>query len=130
MEEQTKQILDACLKTIDTRIDGLEKQTALMIEAVEDATRLAAGILERRLEGMNEFRDQLKDQASQFVTRDELGLQLKSINDNITELRTFKDRLEGKASQQSVNIAWGIAAVGIIISITATVISLVSLITR
>ena len=130
MDEQTKQILDACLKTIDTRIDGLEKQTALMIEAVEDATRLAAGILERRLEGMNEFRDQLKDQASQFVTRDELGLQLKSINDNITELRTFKDRLEGKASQQSVNIAWGIAAVGIIISITATVISLVSLITR
>ena len=46
---------------IDLRFNGIEK-----------ATDLARVNMEKRLDGMNEFRETLKDQASRFVTRTEL----------------------------------------------------------
>ena len=42
------------------------------LEHIEEKTRLATAALDKRLEGMNEFRDTLKDQASRFVTRTDL----------------------------------------------------------
>ena len=58
----------------------MEKETVTLreyidvkISALDRATVLAAQQMERRLEGMNEFRTQLKDQAAGFVSKDELN---------------------------------------------------------
>ena len=46
------------------------------LEATEKALGLARVELERRLEGMNEFREQLRDQAARFITRDEFDMRM------------------------------------------------------
>ena len=95
----------------------LKEQIDTRITALEKATEIAANAMERRLEGMNEFRDQLKDQASRFVTRDEMDIQVGVNREAISDLRTFKDRLEGKASAQSVYIAYAFALVSLVLSV-------------
>lgn len=96
---------------------SLKEHFESRIESVEKATMLAANTLERRLEGMNEFRDTLRDQASRFVTRDEMNVQLERDREAISDLQTFKDRLEGKASASAVYVAYAMSLIGIIIGV-------------
>jgi len=57
---------------IDTRIDALEKR----FTDINRATDLAAKAIEQRLEGMNEFREQLRSQAGTFVTQIEIDAKM------------------------------------------------------
>ena len=102
-----------------TAADGvsLREYFDTRLDAVERATDLAAHTLEKRLEGMNEFRSTLKDQAAKFVTRDELCIQLRPIIDELRELKSYKDAAVGKASQQSVTTAQFMAVLGLVISL-------------
>jgi polyhydroxyalkanoate synthesis regulator phasin len=52
---------------IDTRIKAVEDRFA----SVERSTDIAANTVDKRLENMNEFRSQLNEQASHFITRTE-----------------------------------------------------------
>jgi hypothetical protein len=70
------------------------------LDNVEKATFLASRALEARLESMNEFRNQIKDQAATFITRNELEAKLQAME-------------KGKRD----NIALIIAVLGIVISI-------------
>ena len=100
----------------------IEKQNALQaqvistrLDAIEKATELAREQMEKRLEGMNEFREALKDQNSLFVTKEMHN----KIEADIQELRTFKDEQSGKASQAQVYIAWLIAILGLVLGAVA-----------
>lgn len=90
-------------------------------ENQERAVAVATATLEKRLEGMNEFRNALKDQSGQFVQRPELDVRMTKLTDDIAELKTFRDRLEGKASAQSVYIAYGISLLGLALSVLSIV---------
>jgi hypothetical protein len=87
------------------------------ILALEQATNLAAKTLEKRLEGMNEFREALKNQASLFITRSEMELEIEKMEKDIRVLRESKANLEGKASQISVVIALAISILGLFVGI-------------
>ncbi len=50
----------------------LERIIEIRFKGIEKATDIAKEGMEKRLDGMNEFRETLKDQASNFVTRTEL----------------------------------------------------------
>ncbi len=54
-------------------------------EAVDKAERL----MNTRLEGMNEFRDQLKDQTATFVTLDVFEVRLNSIESKLIDLQVI-----------------------------------------
>lgn len=75
--------------------------------------------MDKRLEGMNEFRSALKDQAAKYLTKDEFSIQHQRVTDDIRMLRESKATLEGKASQTSVFIAYGLVIISIIISVIA-----------
>ena len=96
---------------------GLKEHFESRLIAIEKSTDLAANLIDKRLESMNEFRDALRDQTARFVTRDELDLKILRLADEVGNLKTFRDRLEGKASSQSVYIAYGIAVIGLALSI-------------
>ncbi len=87
------------------------------IESIKTATDLAREGMEKRLEGMNEFRNSLKDQSNSFIPRSEINIIINKINDDIRGLREFRSALEGKASSTSVYISYIIAILGIIIGI-------------
>ena len=86
-------------------------------KALEKSTESARSAMEKRLDGMNEFRETLKDQAAKFVTRSELEILLERINEDVRILRESKAMIEGKASQFSLNVTMSIALCSLIISI-------------
>lgn len=91
------------------------------LKSVEKATILAANTLEKRLEGMNEFRDALKNQATLFITKTEIKIQFDKIESDIRMLRESKAMLEGKASQLYVTITFILALVSISIAIISLI---------
>jgi hypothetical protein len=82
---------------VDRRFSDLKEQIALAREAME-----------KRLDGMNEFRDQLRDQAARFISRDELNA-ISSHNDEgqarnaeaIQGLSSRMDLMQGRDSGSS-----------------------------
>jgi len=81
--------------------------------AQERATEVATNAMDRRLAGMNEFRDTLRDQAARFVTRDETSALLAPIKAQLDTLQTFKDQLQGKASAGQAYLAIGLSIVSV-----------------
>ena len=99
--------------------DYLEKR----IDYVERASDLASRTLEKRLEGMNEFRGQLKDQASKLTTR----IETSALEKRVQDLELAKAEMDGKANQSEVNRATTFAMVGIGIGACGLVVSLLVL---
>ena len=87
---------------IDSRINAIERATALALDANE-----------KRLDGMNEFRATLKDQAMMFVPRSEF----KTLQEDVQGLKETRAEMAGKASQQSVLYSYFMAAFAIIVSV-------------
>lgn len=98
------------IKYIDTKFLGIEKSTLLAQEN-----------LNTRLEAMNEFRNSMKDQAQQYITRADHETLIAKTDADVRYLREATAESKGKASQQSVNIAYLFAFIGIIIAIVGLV---------
>jgi len=64
--------------------------------AVKEATDNARVAMEKRLDGMNEFRSALKDQAVQFVNKDEYAARGTQYGADIARLR---DQISGTVTQ-------------------------------
>jgi len=77
----------------------------------------AESTMSARLATMNEFRDQLKDQAGRFITREEMNALLGQVHDDVKALQKISDRAEGKASQNSMLFAAVVSIVGLILGL-------------
>ncbi len=114
---------------IDTKVESVSKLYETKVEAIEKATELAANQMNSRLEGMNEFRDALKDQNANFISRNEYETQLKTIeknhNDRISILELHRERMQGKADQSSVNIAQIMSLLALLIGIAGLIVAIV-----
>lgn len=92
--------------------------------AQEKETKILADMLNVRLEGMNQFREDLRRQATQFVNRAECEQKHGHTVEDIRFLRENRALLEGRASQLSVNITFLFALVGGLLSLAALLVSL------
>jgi len=77
---------------MDSRFDSLEKKIDTAIRNISANTENAKKDMERRLNGMNEFRDTLKDQAATFICRHEMDMAIESLE------KSIKDSNKGKTS--------------------------------
>jgi hypothetical protein len=84
---------------VDQKQEDLEEKIDLHFKLVELATKKAEDKLDLRLEGMNEFRNALKDQSATFITRCEFDALIKKYEEK-TEYVT-----------KWVNVGIGIAVV-------------------
>jgi vacuolar-type H+-ATPase subunit I/STV1 len=103
-EQDIQQLMEGKV-TIDQKINGLERTTVAYNAS-----------LDKRLETMNEFREALKDQATHFMNKEDSNQRWARNDEDIRMLRESKALLEGKASQNAVNIATIIGIVAIIAS--------------
>lgn len=90
-------------------------------EDLEKRTEQARVGMEKRLDSMNEFREALKDQSAKSPTRIEIDTKIDALEKDIRLLNSFKDALEGKASQSDVNNARLIGYIGIAIGVIGLV---------
>jgi hypothetical protein len=101
-------------------IDSIKELTDVKIKALEVATSLAKANLELRLESMNEWRQQSKDREELFARRDTV----RSIEERVGQLEISKAVVDGKASQFSVNMAYVISAIGILLGVASLILRL------
>lgn len=115
---------------IDVRLDELEKRMELRFEALArqivaetksnaDALQLSSHALEKRLETMNQFREQIKEERSLLLPRSEFTLQHDRLLDDVRGLRESRAMLEGKASQGAFVITLILAVIGIGLSVVS-----------
>jgi hypothetical protein len=117
--EEAKELRVSLAKHLEFRIASLEKA----IEKSED-------LLNIRLESMNEFRDALKDQASTFVTCAEYRGWREHIDEAIQIYRDFMTTINAKADQKSVTLLTIVTIVGLLISVSSIILSIVDFIVR
>jgi len=87
------------------------------IEQVDDLKELTISEI-KNLEKLVNLRFDYQDKAL-VLQADKNTADIKHINEKIDSLGTYKDTQEGKASQTSVFIGWGIAGLAIIISVVS-----------
>jgi len=66
------------------------------IKSMQRALDVARQELERRLEGMNEFREQLRSQANTFVIREANDVMNKEMERRVRIIETNRSNLEGR----------------------------------
>jgi lysyl-tRNA synthetase class I len=98
---------------------SLKEYVDVRIKQIEKSTELTHQAIDKRLEGMNEFRDALKDQAAGFFTRKEHELYKEKIDAELKTLQKFQTEMQTKANQSSVNITLGISIIGIILGMVS-----------
>ena len=95
----------------DDRFKYLEQNLTLQLSANEKAVLTAKGEMERRLEGMNEFRAQLNSQAGTFLERKAYESEHRLLQKEVDMLREWKAKSDGATSWSNV-----IAVAALIIS--------------
>jgi len=85
--------------------------------AADKALEIAQKSMHDRLAGMNEFREQLKDQAGRFITRDELNLLIDKLELQIDSNTKAKNELQGKANASTMYISIALAIIAILVSL-------------
>lgn len=91
--------LEIQLDAVCKKIEQLEKVGNIKFEYLQQSTDIAKGEMERRLEGMNEFRAQLEKQSRDFISRDQVDLMIGKI-----ELKI--ENLEGIAKERKGASKW------------------------
>lgn len=98
-------------KAENTRIEVQERANSARFEAQEKAVIKAEVANEKRLDAVNEFRGTLKDQQQNLVTRTEVDIRFKAVEDKISlnnqQITQLVSRAEGAAQ------LWGVITVGI-----------------
>lgn len=95
-------------------MEGEREKNDLRFNTSQRAIEKAEAAVERRLEGMNEFRASLADQARLLMPRLEADSRISALAEQIRNLESRIDRQEGRGS--GLNAGWGylIGAVGLI----------------
>jgi len=95
----------------------LEQRVDLKFDALKESTTIAKDAMEIRLEAMNRFRDDLREQAKTLYSRAEHDLYAEKINESLKIHQSFIDQLKGKADQSTVMFALLFSAIATIIAI-------------
>src|ERR1051326_835056 len=91
MDELTRQEISSLRELIKTN----DRRYIDRFEASQEALTVALEASNKRLDGMNEFRAALTDQAARMVTREEWDLNRVNVVDRIDQMReTFDTRSE------------------------------------
>ena len=101
---------------IESELKALCAKMNLRFESNEKQIELAKQEMERRLEGMNEFRAQLSNQAGTFLSRTEAQLQLEKLITRIVLLEKSVNFREGSRHWSDYILTAVIAGAIVIIS--------------
>ena len=101
---------------MEAELKGLCAKMDLRFTANEKEIRLAKEEMERRLEGMNEFRAQLSNQANTFLNRTEAQLQIEKVITRIVILEKSVNFREGSRHWSDYILTAVIAGAIVVIS--------------
>ena len=101
-------------------IVSLKEYIDLHFNLVDKALTKAESSMDKRLDRMNEIREQLDDQARTFITKNEVDLRLSSIQEKIDYLIRCQSENKGEKTgkkDMTATILAGIAILGFVINL-------------
>lgn len=104
----------------DEMTKNLREFLEQQLESIDRTTRDKAAVMDKRLEGMNELRGAMKDQALLYAEKKDLYAVKESLEKDVRMLRESKAELHGKSSQTAIIVA----VIFSILSITLTAVGL------
>jgi hypothetical protein len=97
---------DVTLKEhLQSQINWLDRYFVDQIKAIDAKTALAKADIDVRLQGMNEFRDTLRDQASRLATKDSLEALEIALSNRLQALELKDAKLAGMAAAVSLVVS-------------------------
>ncbi len=108
-EAQQKALTDALL--------AQEKAVSAALLAANTAVGKAETANEKRLDAVNEFRGQLKDQAFTFLTRDAADARFSALVESISELKDRANRSEGRGAGAVALWGYLVGGMGMVIAV-------------
>lgn len=125
--------VDTFAETVNQRFEASAEAVITALAEVKIATGKAEQAMNRRLEGMNEFREQLKDQASTFMPRPEAVAAIqavaaagqahhKLVDGRVDALEKVVDQTRGKS--EGLTLGWKIliGALGLMVTISTIIV--------
>ena len=101
------------------RFDAQEKAVAAALAAAKEAVTKAETATEKRLEGVNEFRQSLEDQQRTFIRQDVFDARFKGLEDQLALLATQASENKGRGVGRNDAWAYLVAGVSLAIAIAA-----------
>jgi hypothetical protein len=86
LDSRFETALIAMEKQLSERVRDVSDRLTIRSESVERATTIASNQMDRRLEGMNEFRDALREQATTFMSRNEITSMMVNFTDGVKKI--------------------------------------------
>jgi hypothetical protein len=119
------------VRMLDERFRSQQEMVSTALKSAEKAVVKAESASEKRFDAVNEFRQQLGDQAATFASRTEVEVKIEAIverleaeakrtNERLGEINKRLDLTQGKSSGLNAGLLYlfsGIAAIGTVVSL-------------
>jgi hypothetical protein len=109
--------LNGRFNLLSTALLAVEKSAAAALASSKEATLKAENAMERRFEGVNEFRGAMGDQATRFITRAEVDSRMVASDKETAGVISRLDRLESRGLGLKEGWGWLIGVIGVVAAI-------------
>lgn len=120
--DHLRELMDERDRRYQERFDASTRAVDAAFASAKEAVAKAELSAERRFESVNEFRAQLGDQASTFLTRREYEAKHEALEAQVNSLIKVIERSKGRGAGIGAMYGWIIAAVGALVGIMTVVI--------
>lgn len=119
LKEHVEALMNERDRRYEQRFQAQEAAVKAAIHSADRANSKAEAAMEKRFDGVNEFRQTLSDQAGQFITRQEVETMFKPLDSKVDENKDTLKEIVGRAS--GLHASWGytVGAVGIVAAVVA-----------
>lgn len=102
---------DWALRAAKEYTDLKENVLSARIDAIEQAVAKAECQLNKRLEGMNEFREEIKDHAARLLTRAEYEVAHRAVESELRKLELARSNQEGRESKNAILLSLTVSVI-------------------
>ena len=102
---------------VDIRFEAVCNEFGARFIAIDRERAATEKTIDARLDSMNEFRQAMLDQARTYMTKHEYQLAHQPLAEDAQEFHDFMAKHQGKASQNQVLFAYGLAFLSMLIGI-------------
>lgn len=100
-------------------VDTLKEHIDIQLELRDRALMVALASADKRLDGMNEFRQTLSDQAALFMPRTEAEQRMEQTRERLTAVERFVNQTTGRSSGRESSWGYIVGALGIFIAVAS-----------
>ena len=114
------------IRRLEEKIEALDRLFTERFTLRDEAIEIAREDVERRLDGMNEVREQISSERGRYLTREMYDERHQVLTDLVGSLENRVSAIEGGSLIKAATIGWLLAGMGLLITIVVVVVNVVT----